>query len=585
LKALLQAGILLLLGGAACAIPPAAFEVPADVETGPVWRALARGDGPSARAAAEQIGWEVRRSVEGERLRQAVILPEGRRAELVRQIQEWKKQDSETPSLLYLEARLLQQPRRQDARFRELVRRWPAHAWIQLGAAGLAQSEGRWSEARRHLSAAPDWPDARDFRRLLQARQWAHEGKVDAALALLEQPAFGEGQGDALLEIEALGRQYDRPLAAARARAERNLEAVGSDLDAAMRIDRVAARLLADIRAHRIAGMKELLERLDAWSERAGLPTGWKNHPRYTLPLVGSLVRPEAESGGPAAAWLKEGRMLLAGVTLLTGPDLLLLRDVRHVEIPWPEQESPLEFVLAGGAEASRPNRTAGGAIFRGFYLRLDLLRESARALQRSVARVDWKAPLFLPDPPGLAGGLPEDYDLPLRLRARLLAAEGADPFRLEIEQTLHHEAGHLPDVLDILPEGPGVLKVVGLALHSLLVEDVLAWIEYRAELRGLAATPRPGWMLADIVERAREDSGTYGKAYARLLGDLLREARGRKLPPLALWDRLDPATLTELAVAVCNRRQIDLLPQEGVLALRRGLENMLPEAAPSGKP
>ncbi|MFQ5749325.1 MAG: hypothetical protein ACE5H3_07710, partial [Planctomycetota bacterium] len=585
MKEFLRAGILLLLGGGSCAIPPAEFEVPADVETAPFWRALARGDGPSARAAAEQIGWGARRSVEGERLRQAVLLPEGRRADLVRQIQEWKKQASETPSLLYLEARLLQQPRRQEARFRELVRQWPSHAWIQLGSAGLSQSEGRWSEARRHLAAAPDWPDARGFRSLLQARQWAHEGKVDAALELLEERAFGAGQGDALQEIEALGRQYDRPLAAARARAEEDLEAVTPDLGAAARIDRVAARLLADIRAHRIAGMKALLERLDAWSERAGLPAGWKNHPRYTLPLVGSLVRPEAGSGGPAADWLKEGRMLLAGVTLVAGPDLLLLRDVRHAEVPWPGQESPLELVLAGSAEASRSNRIAGGAIFRGFYLRLDLLRESALALQRSAARVDWKSPISLPDTPGGSRGLPEDYDLPLRLRARLLAAKGADPLGLEIEQTLHHEAGHLPDVLSILPEGPGVLKVVGLALHSLLVEDVLAWIEYRAELRGLAATPRPGWMLADIVERAREDSGTYGKAYARLLGDLLRESRSRKLPPLALWDRLDPATLTGLAVAVCRAKRINLLPREGVLALRSALKELLSEAALSGKP
>jgi len=585
LKTFLQTGLLLLLGGAACAIPPAGFEVPADVETAPVWRALARGDGPSARAAAQRIGWGVRKSVEGERLRQAVLLPEGRRAELVRQIQEWKKETPKAPSLLYLEARLLQQPRRQDARFRELVRLWPTHAWIQLGSAGLAQSEGRWGEARKHLSAAPDWPDARDFRRLLQARQWAHEGKVDRALALLEERAFDAGQGDALQEVEALGRQYDRPLAAARARAEQDLEAVTSDLDAAARIDRVAARVLADIRVHRIAGMKELLERLDAWSERAGLPAGWKSHPRYTLPLVGSLVRPEAASGGPAADWLQAGRMLLAGVTLLTGPDLLLLRNVRHAEVPWPGQESPLEFVLAGSVEASRPNRIAGGAIFRGFYLRLDLLRESARALQRSVARVDWKTPLALPEPPGDPRALPEDYDLPLRLRARLLASEGADVLDLEIEQTLHHEAGHLPDVLEILPQGPGILKVVGLALHSLLVEDVLAWIEYRAELRGLAATPRPGWMLADIVERAREDAGTYGKAYARLLGDLLQEAQDRKLPPLALWDRLDPATLTGLAVAVCRRKGIDLLPREGVLALRKALAGMLSAAAAPGKP
>ncbi|TAH38554.1 MAG: hypothetical protein EYC70_04035 [Planctomycetota bacterium] len=579
-------GIAVLAAGmtsAACAVAPAAPRRPADVDPTPVWRALDRGDRAAAVAAAQALGWRAAGSVEGERVRQSLLVSAGRRAELVAEVQGWQAQRPLDPDLQYLEARLFQNPQRQAARFRELARRYPEHAWIQLGLAGVAQQEGLWSEAGAHLRAAPEWSDTEDFRLVLTARQLAQQQRGEEALRLLEPAAFSGKPREALLEYLDLATRLGKSLAAARAGAEYRLRTINAAVAPGERVDRVMERLDAEVKVKGRLSLKATLALLDAYAERAGVASGWKEHPRYRVSVVGSLLQPEAGSGGPAAAWADAGRMLLAGEALTRGVELLLLRGTRRCALEWPGESVPLELVLAEDGVSTRLNSVVGGAVFHGFYVRRDYAAIAATAYAEEAAAVDLSRPFQLPpDPRDDGPWLPEDWDLPARLRAQCLAEPGADPLRLELEQVFWHESGHMPEVLTLTGEQPGAAGVLLTSLMSWLASgDALAWLEVRAQARALAIGADARWILADIVARARSSADQYREPYAELLRDLIAEAQARGLPPLPLWHTLDAGTLHQLGAAACRRGGFEPLPGVVIPRLRGALEQLLALPAP----
>lgn len=576
------AGVLAL---AACATAPSG-DTPPDVDLSPVWRAMDHGDLQAALDAAEAVGWERARSVEGERARQDLLVRQGRRSEAAASAARWRSAEAgaRSPELAYLEARLLQRPERLWSRLEELARRWPRHPWIRLALAAQAQQVGQWEDARRHLEAAADRGDARAFRNLVLARQLARERRAGEALELLEPAAFAGGERDALLEYYRIAAGAGRADAARRAAAELELRALRADAPARLRMESVAARLAAELRWRPGSSLEELLEALDDLCRRGGAPGGWLSHPRHGVAPVGELVRPEVASGGPAAAWAAEGLLPLLGSAIVHGTDFLLLKDARRCAIPWPGEAEPVEAVLAESAVGARPNDLPGGALFRGFYVRLDLVRRSAEALAGEAAAARLPDPFRLP--PGAAEDgpwIPEDWDLPLRLRARCLAEPGADAARLELQHVFFHEAGHLPEVLDLVGTGARGASNLWAFLASLVrYGHPLRWLEERAEARALAAAPDPRWVLAEVVQRSRSPGDPYRRPYEKLLRSLVLEARARGLPELPLWHELDAGALRGLGAAACRRGGFEPLDESVAAGVSAAFEALAdPAAAP----
>lgn len=574
--------ILPLLALPGACVAPAATPHPADVDLSPVWAALDHGDYAAARAAVEPIGWLGHHSVEGERLRQSLLVAEGRRGELAAELQEWEAQRPGDPDLAYLEARLLQNPERQEGRLAQLAQQFPGHAWIRLALAGLAQQEGRWGEARAQLQAAPDWPDAREFRRILVARQWVAENHAREALDLLESAAFAGRQREALLEYLDIAQRTGKTLAAARATAEYRLRSLPVRASLGERIDRAFERLDAELKAGGRADLDQSLALLDSFLQQAGAPSGWVSQPRYSLEPVGELVRPEAGSGGVATAWAGAGRMLIAGEAVTRGVELLLLRDVRRVRFDWPDEPVPLELVLAGSGTSTRVNSVVGGTVFHGFYLRRDFAETSAETYADEAARVDLARPFRMPESaPEHEDWLPEDYDLPARLRAARLHEPGASALRVELQQVYLHECCHLPEILSLTGARPHVGALLWPALAAFLqTGDAVGWLEERAQARALAVSPEPQWILADLVQRARTPSDSYSRPYAGLLRVLVQVAAERGLPPLARWHELDAASLRALGAEACRRKGYQPLPAAVVARLLDGFQELFPPGA-----
>lgn len=90
------------------------------------------------------------------------------------------------------------------------------------------------------------------------------------------------------------------------------------------------------------------------------------------------------------------------------------------------------------------------------------------------------------------------------------------------------HEQGHLLDRERYLPVGENVLGVLGFTLPHLLDPATFeSELEYRAEAVALASASDPRLVLAELLDFAAGDSrshGPHGKAYRRLLEDLLLE-------------------------------------------------------------
>lgn len=560
---------------------------PNDYQPAALWSAIWQGDRATSRDLALAAGWESTGSIEGERYRQAELLAEGRRAELMLEAEQRLAEAPFDPDRAYLHARLLQDPIRLVARFEELAARHPRHAWIRLGAAGSQLQLGETRAAAAHLRAAPDWPDAREFRALIEARVREQHGEPRPWRGLRDL-ALVQGSPSALAEMESMARSSGDRAAEEAAAADRALRAQGpvtgplaaSSEQEAEALALLMRRLHAQLALQPELSLPEVLARLDGWAEHLGLPAVWGASPRYRLPFgAGLLLRPERDAGALTALLERQQRVVLIGGSWLQGTRAVELQGVRRLSLPWPGLKEAVEIVLAESARGET-EWVSGGAVFRGFFVRRDLNRRTARAWERRAQRItaidlpsDWQqAPTQGSDAPDLVGGLPEDLDLGLRLRAQILENQQAE--QATWEALLLHEAGHLPDVLPIASgKDPAWVRQLGRVLGSWLQDGwPLSEWEYRAQLRALAEPGQPRLLLAQIVETAQDPSAPYFRPYRRLLQDLVQVNRAQGGLPLAQWHSWSDAEIQAQARALLERQGIDALP--------RGFGELMLEAA-----
>ncbi|KAA3607759.1 MAG: hypothetical protein DWQ01_11765 [Planctomycetota bacterium] len=567
---------------AASAGPP--LPVPADLDVSPLQAAIWQQRWPDAERLAEDLSWAQTGSIEGERLRQRLLIQQGRRGQAVAELRQWRKRQGENPDLDYLESRLIQHRDRQERRFQALAEQYPGHAWIRLAAAARAQDRKAWDEAETHLQQAPPWMDARELRAILVARQLEGRKQWQRALQVLEPVAWQPESRDALFEYEQMARRHGQEAAAQRAKTEIALRRMAEQTVPATRMDLVMSRVLAEIAFRGDPELEESLQFLEEQCNAHGLPAAWTEQARYRMSWIGSMLRPETEAGGVQQAWRREGRLLLAGEVVGHGMEWLYLRDCRFEEVPWPGQDRPILLVLAGQGFSSRPTRATGGATFRGFFLRRDLLLEHGAFLRQEMQRVEADGSFALPPPLSRDrqpdAEPPEDWDLPLRLRAARRKASGWTAERLEFRALLAHECGHLPEVLPWLPDGPSLFAVLPDFLLSWLRDgDPLTWMEFRAQARALASGVESQWLLAQIVERARGFPDRYQKAYRRLLNALVVQARKQGLAELPWWHQWPPEEIQSLAQEVCRQNGIEMLPPAAVLEALEAMERLWAQA------
>lgn len=571
----------------ACQTLPGGPTPPADFDPTALWQAVHRQDAPARAQLVEEAAWERTGSVEAERYRQSEWLRRGRRAELLYEAEQRLADAPFDPDLLYLQARLLQDPVRLGARFEQLAREHPRHAWIRLGAAGASLQLGEWSRAREHLQAAPVWRDAEDFRALIEARLADAQGAAKPWSGLLEA-ALLRGSPQALAEVRALAQARGDRAVLEAVDAERQLRAQGlkggglapgSDEEADA-LEVLLRRLHAQLAVEPQLGWGETLARLDGWSEHLGLPVVWGSAPQLQLPLeAGLLLRPESDQGALSQLLARHRRVVLLGWSWLNGTQAVELQDVDRHQIAWPGSATGVEIVAARGARG-QTGWVSGGAIFRGFFVRRDLTERAADALAATLGRMDlpaspqgeaWRTQL-----PAAARGLdvaealPEDLDLAWRLRAREGGQLATQARAKAWRSLLVHEAGHLPDVLPwTAGDGGPLLATLRRALGSWLRDGwLLAEWEYRAHLRALEAAPDPAWILAELVETAMDPSQPYHGPYRRLLRDLIAVARRDGWPPLARWDERSDADYQALARQLAEEQGISCLDPEAVAAL-----------------
>ncbi len=563
----------------ACQASSTGLRAPADYKPHPLWEAIWQGDRVVATELALAASWQATGSIEGERYRQAELLAQGRRAELLIEAEQRLRTSPYDPDLTYLQARLLQDPERLATRFSQLADAYPRHAWIRLGAAGAELQRGELAAAARHLEAAPDWPDARDFRQLVTARVREARGEAEPWKSLIDA-AFLRGSPEALREIEGMARRAGNERLRELASIDSTLRRIppsptavqpGSPAEADA-LQLLLRRLRAQLAWQPQLGLGEVLAQLDGWSERLGLPAAWGMTPRYRLPFgAGLLLRPERDAGPLAELLERHDRVVLLGWSWLQGTRAVELAGVTRVETSWPGSAQGIEVVLAEEARGDT-GWISGGAVFRGFFVRRDLTRRIAFSVARQLEHVashdlphGWQevvaAAALKAD--GEAA-LPEDLDLGLRLRARLTAGELDAVLQREWQALVLHEAGHLPDVLPWAnPSGPSWLPQLARALASWLQDGwLLSEWEYRAQLRALATGLQTEWLLAQVVETARDPSQPYYRPYRRLLRDLVMHARDEQLPPLAEWDRLGAQQVAAMARALARQQGISLLDE-----------------------
>ncbi len=550
------------LSALACVSTPITWDHPTDFDSAALWPLHWQKDFDAYRSHLEEAAWEQSGSIEAERYRQSYFIQRGHRVKEYLRADERAKQFPNDPDAQYLRARLLQDPVRLKGEFQKLAQRWPKHAWIQLGAAGSLQNIGRYREAAAHLNAAPDWPDAREFRMLVSARQALAFNHSEPWLPLM-QLAFEQGNPDALYEVQQLAIQKQNAQLQQLCRSEIELRQ-GVGKEEGQRLQRLLNRALAEMQSERVADVAELLAKMDHWAELLQLPTGWSDAKRYRLPGgLGMLVPPETQAAEWSQLLDRHQTALMIGESVTTEPAMLVLYDVERHQLTWPGLEQPIEVVLAESGESNQQTYFAGAALFRGFYARRDLSDALAAGISSQLQRVFDEGGRLEQLSTKLGpsktqsmdrgnqdvGRLPEDLDLSLRIRlhsTREGAQEGSEALRKQVEvlewkQLLLHEAGHLPDVLPWTKNDGNLWSALAMGIRSLMRDGMLLgeW-EYRAQLRALVHSDAPGWAFAEIVEIARTPQHPYHKPYRRLLADLWRIGQQQQMPDLPDWIRLD---------------------------------------------
>jgi hypothetical protein len=530
------------------------------------------GDRDAALVFLDDHRWSRTGSVALERRRQDLLIQAGRRSALLTELEQWRSQLPESPDLLYLQARILEDPRGRLDAFQSLVRSYPQHSWSRIGLVATAQLLGRWQDAQRWLDVADPDDSSRFFYRVVTARQLVHDGLAEAAMSLLAADAFELHQEVALVEYQRHAAASGNLAEARRAGSELTLRRAGrQDLDTGTLIDLVFDRLLGEWPRIKDLPLEEILEQLDAWADLVDVPSGWAQVDSYRLGGVARMVRPETDLGGVSRAWADAGRYLLAGSAYGRGNELHLLQDVVVMRINWPRHESPIEMVAARGVASPQGHTAQGGTVFRGFYLLLDSLDRGATRTEQRLALLQ-KEPI--PVRPELKNlGRLESNQLPNRLRLAAVAATGSSVHDLELLHLALHEAGHLGEILSWLDDGLPLASVTSHFLASeLSFGSPLLWLEYRAQLRALASGWQPGWALAEIIERGQRPRDPYYKPYRRILLDLVQLAEQSGWPALADWDRQQPGHLVELARRLCARRGFAPSPDQGTDSVVRAL-------------
>ena len=561
--------LLLWMSCVSCAVSPSVEPV----ELSPIHQELQdllwSGQYEDALQLLHEHNWSMSGNVALERSRQDLRIQRGERLQVLHELQQWQLQHLDSADLMYLRARLLEDPVGRFDSLRKLQKRFPQHAWGRIGLVATAQLLGRWKDAERWLQATKPSAESGFFYRLVKARQWAHVGRTKQALQLLAADAFEAHNERALIEYASLAASNRENSAARRAQSELALKRVErADLEMGARIDLAFGRLLGEWHRCKDLSLEEVLVLLDGWCKQAGAPSGWQHVDHYRLAGVASMVRPETDLGGVSLAWADAGRYLLAGTALSRGKELHLLRDVVVMRVDWPNHNTPIEMVAARSVLTPQARTAQGGTVFRGFYLRLDSLKRGAQRLELSLAQrreqslttADSQTPLHTE-----TLGRLESHQLPTRLRLQALTTSGSSVHDLELTHLALHEAGHLGEILHWLDEGLPIFSVSASFLSSSLeFGDAMLWLEYRAQLRALASGWQPGWALAEIIERGQNPQDPYYAPYRQILRDLVALAESKDWPHLALWDQQPPGSLVALARAVIQRQGFEPCPDLG---------------------
>jgi len=546
-----------------------------DLDLAEVRELLWQGRNEEALEWLEEAGWSAVGSVAAERMRQDLLLSRGERAVLVEELADAQAQHGPDPDLIYLRTRLSTDPERRLIEFESAARRYPGHAWLALGTAATLQEFGRWEDAERWLAAGGEEPAAAAFWRLLLARQQAETGRLFSAWRLLERDAFVLGHREALFECLRLADRMGSERRSARAAAELALRSAPAAGDPAAAVDRVIERLLAEQPWMREADLESTLARLDEWAELAGAPSGWREHPRYSVAGFAEMVQPEAFRGGVSAAWSRLDRFLLIGRAPDRKVDWLYLQDARRIGLPGPDGGPEVEMIVARRGIEPEDRTIPGGAPFHGFFIRLDLVEAGARARERELELFrSGSSEVPVAVEPRAADGPLEPWDLALRLRERRLAAGDATARDLELVQLVLHETSHLPETLPWSRSGVPILGIAPAVLRSLArFDNPILFLEERAQLRALAAGVEPEWSFAEILDRAHAPRDPYYAPYRALLEALVARARAEGLPPLHAWDTLPPERLAQLARDLLRERRLRPIPAALAAAALRGLD------------
>jgi len=536
---------------------------------------LWQGRMEEASALLDEQGWQATGSVAAERLRQDLALSRGERALLAQELEALVAESGENADLVYLRARILSDPEQRLHALEQGAKAYPDHPWLALGAAAVSQEFGRWDRADVWLLRARNEPASAAFRRLLLARQQAQAGHTFSARTLLEGDAFRRGHSEALIEYMRVAEREGSDRRRNRAASEYALRAAASEVDRGIAMDRVIERYLAEDSLMRRASLNQVLERLDEWSELAGVPSGWIHQPRYAVGGIAEMVQPESFRGGVSAAWLDHGRFLLIGRAPGRGVDWLYLQDAHRLQLPTTPGRPAVEVIVAKRGLEPESRTIPGGAPFYGFFVRLDLVESSARAHARSVAAIGppstWTE---VSAETARASGRLESFDLATRLRARRLHAGGATARDLELLHLVLHECGHLPETLPWARIGVPWLGVAPAVLRSLLrYEDPILFLEERAQLRALACDVETEWAFAELLDRALTPRDPYYRPYRMLLLKLIERGEAAGLPPLNQWDELPAGSISELARALLVESSLKPLPAQLAASALRGID------------
>lgn len=565
------------------------------------------------------------RSVAGRREEAWRALSEGPRADLfARFLPEFLALDDETV-LLELEASGAP-PRPADARARDFQAGdylTAIEGWLAELPAVCLESNGdpRRPEialvvARtRALSEQPEAVELLELARACLDAGWTREARAVLESALAQEP----GDEDRRSAVELAGRLES--IEALLAELDEILDALHSRRPTFSGVS--PERELESASGATPDSVTELLTAVGAAFERYGatagleLPAGGSNWtevilatPRVRYGPVASLTIPspvfvdrderlghgvagQAVPGLPAAL-AQLGRFGLFGDVLGRAPDGVVLRAVssrevagEHLGVAYSGSVLYAEGADARGSRQRAGEGIAGAALHEGYWIDLDAERRRLARWHSIEERfADQRAELLAKTGLELSTRVGEASLRRVERRRLWPVPEGGNLVRLAVlgerdrPLTLDelmtvvetHEQGHLLDRERFLPVGENLLGVVGLALpHVLDPATFESELEYRAEAVALARAEDPRMVLAELLDFASGDDrnqGPHGKAYRRLLKDLLLEidrdlARGGDATDALDPDRtlvhqlhrLGPAALRQLAERVAPGR------------------------------